>query len=148
MERATAPLEATRAIGRLEAGGPWIGFGYRAGAPRFVVELPAGRIADHPVDQDLLLALAIAYFADACDEAPSELEATQSDLSALVRHVMEGEPDAERRALLGEAMDAIDDGLAGDAVAERLEAARAAGNDSVDPVELLLRRVREVVAGR
>ena len=73
-----------------------------------------------------MLALAIAYFAEACDEAPPDLEATQSDLSALVRHLIGAEADPGRRALLGEAIDAIDDGLAGDAVAEKLEAARSA----------------------
>ena len=145
MQRA-APLEGTRAIGRLEASGPWIGFGYRAGEPRFVAG-EADRILDRAADRDLLLALAIAYFADACGDAPPELEATQSDLSALVRRLMEGEADAREQAALGEAIDAIDDGLAGDAVAERLEAARSAGADAVDPVELLLRKVREV-AGR
>ena len=37
MERVGAPLEGTRAIGRLGADGPWIGFGYRAGVPHLVV---------------------------------------------------------------------------------------------------------------
>ncbi len=147
MERAAPPLEAARAIGRLEADGPWVGFGYRGGEPRFVAEGSAG-ILDRPADRDLLLALAIAYFADACGDAPAELEATQSDLSALVRHLMEREAEERGRALLGEAIDAIDDGLAGDAVAERLEAARSHRADAVDPVELLLRKVREVAAGR
>jgi hypothetical protein len=146
MESAAAPLEATRAIGRLGPGGPWIGFGYRAGACRFVVGT-ADAVRDAPVDQDLVLALAIAYFAEAFDEAPPDLEATQSDLSALVRQVAGAEADPARRGLLGEAMDAIDDGLAGDAVAGKLQAARSPRDDGVDPVELLSTRAREIVAG-
>ena len=145
MERSPEPLEGARAIGRLEAAGPWIGFGYRAGAPRFVVEGRGGML-DGPADRELLLALAIAYFADAGGDAPSDLEATQSDLSALVRRLIDVEPDADRRALLGEAIDAIDDGLAGDAVAAKLDAARSPRGEALDPVELLVRRAQEVVA--
>jgi hypothetical protein len=146
MESAAAPLEAARAIGRLDPGGPWIGFGYRAGACRFVVGT-ADVVRDAPADQDLVLALAIAYFAEAFDEAPPDLEATQSDLSAMVRHLAGAETDPARRALLGEAMDALDDGLAGDAVAGRLQAARSPRDDAVDPVELLSTRAREIAAG-
>jgi hypothetical protein len=147
MERAAEPLESARAIGRLEIDGPWIGFGYRAGQPRFVVGVADG-MRDDAGDRDLLLALAIAYFADAGSAAPPELEATQSDLSALVRQLNDSEADPAKRALLAEAIDAIDDGLAGDAVATKLEAARAAGDDAVDAVELLSRKARQVAAGR
>ena len=147
MERAAEPLESVRAIGRLDADGPWIGFGYRAGLPRFVVGVADG-MRDAPGDRDLILALAIAHFGDLGSGALPELEATQSDLSALVRHLMDSEADAAKRPLLADAIDAIDDGLAGDAVATRLEAARAAGDDAPDPVELLSRRAREVAAGR
>lgn len=145
MQRAAAPLEAARAIGRLDAGGPWVGFGYRAGAARIVV----GRrdeIRDGPADDDLLIAIAIAHFAEAFDEAPPDLEATQSDLSALVRHLMRMEANPGRLALLAAAMDAIDDGLAGDAVAEKLEAARSPRADTVDPVELVSLRARQIAA--
>lgn len=146
MKGAPAPLERVRAIGRLAADGPWLGFGQRGGAARFVVEDGTG-LRDLPADQDVVLALAIAYFTEACDGAPPDLEATQSDLSALVRQLTPGEPDPERQALLGEAIDAIDDGLAGDAVAEKLEAARSSRAELVDPVELLSQRVREIGAG-
>lgn len=146
MQLAIAPLEAVRAIGRLEADGPWIGFGYRAGAGRLVVGAADGT-RDSAADQDLLLALAIAYFAEAVDEAPPDLEATQSDLSGLVRHLRGAEPDPGRRALLSEAIDAIDDGLAGDAVAEKLGVVRSRRADAVDPVELLLVRARQLAAG-
>jgi hypothetical protein len=143
MNRAGAPLEGTRAIGRLGADGPWIGFGYRAGVPHLVVG-GADEIHDAPADRDLLLALAIAHFAQAFDEAPPDFEATQSDLSALVRYLMGTDAETGRRALLGEAMDAIDDGLAGDAVAEKLAAARSPATASVDPVELLLVEARQL----
>jgi hypothetical protein len=143
MDRAGAPLEGTRAIGRLGADGPWIGFGYRAGVPRLVVGTPNG-MRDAPAEGDLLLALAIARFAEAFDEAPPDLEATQSDLSVLMRRLMETEADDGRRALLGEAIDAIDDGLAGDAVAERLAAARSPATASLDPVELLSLEARQL----
>ena len=143
MERATTQLTGARAVGRLVAAGPWIGFGYRGAECRLVVGASEG-LRDRAADQDLLLALAIAYFAEAVEGPPADLEATQSDLSALVRHLRDAEPDAARRALLGEAVDAIDDGLAGDAVAEKLQAARSDRGDAVDPVALLSRMVREI----
>ena len=145
MERAAAPLEAARAIGRLEADGPWLGFGYRGGGFRFVME-SSGGVRDAAADRDLILALAIAHFAGALGEPPPDLEPTQSDLSALVRHLADAEEDPGRRALLGEALDAIDDGLAGDAVAEKLEAARSHRDETVDPVELLSRKAGEIAA--
>jgi len=102
-----------------------------------------------PADADLLIALAIAHFAEVFGGAPPDLEATQADLSALVEHLVQGASDPRRRALLAEALDAIDDGLAGDAVAGLLAAATAksAANDPVDPVELLLARARELLRG-
>ncbi|MDP9468177.1 MAG: hypothetical protein M3P32_05480 [Chloroflexota bacterium] len=146
MQRPASPLEAARAIGRLEPGGAWVGFGFRGDACRYVIGTHDG-VQDAPADADLLLALAIAHFAEAFDEAPPDIEATQSDLSALVRYLIRTEPDAGRRALLTEALDAIDDGLAGDAVAGRLVAARPPGRDRVDPVELLLAAAGELSAG-
>jgi hypothetical protein len=145
MERGTAPLESARAIGRLEAGGLWIGFGFRARTGRIVVGV-GDQMRDVAADQDELLALAIAHFTGALEEAPPDLEATQSDLSGLVRYLMNAEADEIRHVLLAEAVDAIDDGLAGDAVAERLQAARSAQGDSIDPVELLARLAKEVAA--
>jgi hypothetical protein len=130
----------------LSPGGPWIGFGYRGDGTRLVVG-KGDDLRDAPADEDLALAIAIAHFAEAFDEAPPDLEATQSDLSALVRHLIRGEADTGRRALLSEALDAIDDGLAGDAVAGRLAAARPPANDGIDPVELLLDRANELATG-
>lgn len=146
MERPAAPLEGARAIGRLGPGGPWVGFGQRGEAWRCVVgDLDAVR--DAPADEELLLALAIAHFAEAFDEAPPDLEATQADLSALVRHLIQAQADGGRRALLGEALDAIDDGLAADAVAGRLAAARSPEGVRVDPVDEVLAAARELARG-
>ena len=146
MQTPAPPLEAVRAIGRLEPGGPWVGFGSRGDGWRYVLGTSVA-VRDAPADADLLLALAIAHFAEAFDEAPPDLEATQSDLSALVGHLIRTEPDAGRRALLSEALDAIDDGLAGDAVAGRLDAARSAASDRVDPVEQVLAAAEELGSG-
>jgi hypothetical protein len=140
------PLEAARAIGRLAPGGPWIGFGLRGDEWRYLLGADDG-VRDLPADADLLLALAIAHFAEAFAEAPPDIEATQSDLSALVVHLIDAQPDASRRALLSEALDAIDDGLAGDAVAARLGAARSPGSDRVDPIDQLLAAARELTEG-
>jgi hypothetical protein len=145
MQPAAAPLESARAIGRLEPDGPWIGFGFRGGALRIVLGAPDG-LRDAPAEPDVVLALAIAYFTDALAEAPPEVEATQADLSALIGDLIRRVPNPARRAQLEEALDAIDDGLAGDAVAGRLAAARSPVNAGVDPVELLLARSRELAS--
>lgn len=143
MQRPAAPLKGLRAVGRLEADGRWVGYALRGDAYRFVVG-DGPDLRDAPADTDLLLALAIAHYADAFDETPSDLEATQSDLSTLIRHLMRDEVDAQRLALLAEALDAIDDGLAGDAVASRLAAARSPRDDLEDPIEVLLARATEL----
>ena len=140
------PPDDLCAIGRLAPDGPWIGFGYRGGSCRLVLG-SAGGLQEAPADGGLLLALAIAHYAVALNEPPPDLEATPSDMSRLVRYLLEQEADAARHAHLAEALDAIDDGLAGDAVAARLAAARAPDDAPVDPVELLLDRTRELSAG-
>lgn len=92
---------------------------------------------------DLLL-VAIAYFSESMADPPSELEATHADLAALVGWLARVEPDKHLRGTLAEAVDAIDDGLAGEAVAGALaRAAREMGGvrlESEDPVELLMQR--------
>ena len=136
-------LEAARAIGRLSPGGPWIGFGLRGEEWRFAAGTDAA-VHDAPAAADLLLALAIAHFAQAFDVAPPDLEATQADLSALVSHLVETQANVRRQALLSEALDAIDDGLAGDAVAGRLAAARSPGSEMIDPADEVLAAAREL----
>jgi len=94
-------------------------------------------------DADDLLALALAYFEESLDEPPDALAATHGDIGALVRHVAEHERDAERRVLLEEAVDAVDDGLAADATIARL--GRALGGDA-DAKAHIGRRVSELPA--
>ncbi|MCA1588229.1 MAG: hypothetical protein LC744_06170 [Chloroflexi bacterium] len=94
-------------------------------------------------EADLLLAIAIAYFEDALDPPPDDLAATHADIGSLVRHLAEAEADAARRRQLREAVDAIDDGLATDAVIARLAAAMRSPTAS-EPLGRLIERVREI----
>jgi hypothetical protein len=138
-------VEGACAIGRIRDGGPWIGFQPTAGGYRFVVGTQDG-VRTREADRDLLLVLAAAYFEEAFADPPPEVEATQADLSALVRHVATLESDPARRQILNEAVDAIDDGLAGDAVANRLNAARLGRPDEqVDPADLLVELAQELL---
>jgi hypothetical protein len=138
-------MQGTCAIGRIRQDGPWIGFRPAADGYRFVVGAPGGE-RSRQADVGLLLDLAIAYFEEAFEDAPPELEATHADLSELVRHVAAQEDEVARRRLLDEAVDAIDDGLAGDAVATRLNAARAGKPDEqADPVDLLVTRAEALL---
>jgi len=131
------------AVGRLGPDGPWIGFaptlddGYA-----IVLGSTSGRTARAVADASDLLAMALVYFEDALDEPPDELAATHGDIGALVRHVAEQEIDAERRRLVAEAVDAIDDGLAVDVVIARL--ARALPLEA-DPVARLTARATRIL---
>jgi hypothetical protein len=95
-----------------------------------------------------LLAATIAYFEEALEPPPPELEATQADLAGLLSWMAATEPDAGRRRVVREALDAIDDGLAGDAVVARLsEARRGLASDAreqADTIDLLAERLREL----
>jgi hypothetical protein len=135
------------AIGRVGQGGAWVGFVDQAGSYRLAVGLP-DRVLTAEAEPDLLLALAIAYFEDALDDPPPDREATHADVGRMVRHVASHADSPERRSLLEEAVDAIDDGLAEDAVINRLAAARAGTTkEQADPVDLLLERVRVLLGG-
>lgn len=131
------------AVGRLGPDGPWVGF-----APTLDdgYALVAGGLADGPrratADRDALLALATVYFDETLDEPPDDVAATLGDIGSLVRHVAEHETDPERRRLLGEAVDAVDDGLAADVTIARL--GRALG-DGVDATALIRGRVRKLL---
>jgi hypothetical protein len=132
-------------IGRTGPDGPWVGFADEPDGYRLVV---ADHRGEHhrPADAGILLALAIAYFEEALEDAPPDREATHADLSALVRHVAERETRPELRAMLAEAVDAIDDGLPGDAVAGRLGMAWAGITDErADPVDLLVKLSEEML---
>ena len=135
------------AIGRTRPTGPWIGFAADADGYRLVVG--DGRDErSRPADAGVMLALAIAYFEEAFQDAPADREATHADLSALVRHVAEREVSPELRVALAEAVDAIDDGLPGDAVAIRLGVAWAGtADEQADPVDLLVKLSEEMLEG-
>lgn len=132
------------AVGRIGPDGPWVGF-----APTLDdgYALVVGGIADAvrraPAAGDDLVALATVYFDETLDEPPDDLAATLGDIGALVRHVAEHEHDPERRRILGEAVDAVDDGLAADVTIARL--GRALG-DGVDATARIRGRVREMQA--
>lgn len=122
------------ALGRLEPDGPWIGFVLERGAARLVIGLGDGELRSALATRDQLLAAAIAYFSDLFPDPPQELEATHGDVADLMRLLAGAADDGAQRAALIEALDAIDDGLAADAVVSRLmEARRLAAHDAPDP---------------
>jgi len=131
------------AVGRLEEGGPWIGFAPTLDDGYALTVGMAGGTRQAPAAPEDLVALAILYFEDAVIGPPEELAATLGDIGSVVRHAAERvhEPDTRRR--YDEAVDAIDDGLAADVVLSRLE--RALG-DGVVAATHLGRRVAALVA--
>ena len=134
-------------IGRSRPNGPWIGFAAEPSGYRVVAGDDRGE-RRRPADAGMLLALAIAYFEEAFENAPSDREATHADLSTLVRHVAAGEDRPELRVALAEAVDAIDDGLPGDAVANRLGVAWSlTADEQADPVDLLVKLAEEMLEG-
>lgn len=135
------------AIGRASPSGPWIGFSVDLYGYRLVAGDDRGE-RSRPADTGVLLALAIAYFEEAFEDAPSDREATHADLSALVRHVAAEENRPEMRVALAEAVDAIDDGLPGDAVVGRLSVVwSATADEQADPVDLLVKLAEEMLEG-
>ena len=132
------------AVGRLHAGGPWVGFaptlddGYA-----LVVGTDDGTVRG-PAGVDDVVALALAYFEDELGEPPEELAATHADIGALVRHAAEGATTTAAHAALMLAVDAIDDGLGADAVIERLSVASPAG---ANPGGHLMRRAAQLLEG-
>jgi hypothetical protein len=122
---------AACAVGRIGPDGPWIGFapsiddGYA-----LVVGGLTGTARRAAADADDLVALASVYFEETLDPAPEELAATLADIGSLVRHVAEHETDSERRRVIGEAVDAVDDGLAADVTIARLGRALGEGVDA------------------
>jgi hypothetical protein len=142
-----ADAPSVLAIGSLTDGG-WIGLARQADGYRLAVagagDEPAVRIA--PADVADLLALAIAYFEEALDEPAAEMAATQQDLAELVRWLRDRAPDPVASSRLQEALDAIDDGLAGDVVAGLLNAVRGpVADEQADPVDLLVARARDLL---
>ena len=137
-------VAAACAVGRLNDG-TWIGFAptMEDGYSLVVGEGESVAAVSDRAEPDDLVALAIAYFADELGEPPETLAATHGDLGALVRAVAEAEPDPARRARLAEAVDAVDDGLAADAVVGRLS--RCLEGEE-EPLARLERRAAELGA--
>ena len=133
------------AVGRLNDG-TWIGFAptMEDGYSLVVGEGESVAAVSDRAEPDDLVALAIAYFADELGEPPETLAATHGDLGALVRAVAEAESDQpDRRARLAEAVDAVDDGLAADAVVGRLSRCL---EGQEEPLARLERRAAELRA--
>jgi hypothetical protein len=136
-------LESFAVAGVGESARGWYGFGTDAsGHYRFVVAGNALHAA--PAEPELLIAVAIAYFAGGLPEPPEGHAATHADIAALVSAVADGVPQADRRRLLLDARDAIDDGLAADAVMALLGSALA-GPLAADPVAAVVARAMELL---
>ena len=131
------------AIGRIGPRGPWVGFARDAAGFHLAVAHSGEPTAISPAGG----ANRIVYFEEALDPPPPELEATQADLAELLAW-MAAETDTGRKQLVREALDAIDDGLAGDAVVARLSEARRglAGKavEQADAIDLLAQRVNHL----
>jgi hypothetical protein len=142
------------AVGIINSSGTWTGFVRDPGGFSLAFGGADGVTLTSEADgadrRTELLAAAMAYYAEAFDAPPVEFEATQADLAALVGWLAVRERDAPRRSRLEEALDAIDDGLAGDVVVARLSAASSGGepktNEQVDPLDLLVSRYRALIA--
>jgi hypothetical protein len=143
-------MERPAAVGRLTAEGSWVGFLADGGGFHLATSRPGGRVAisnsEGPKRLSELVAVAILYFEEALEPPPPELEATQADLAELMRW-MANQTDGSVRTLMREALDAIDDGLAGDSVVARLSEARAGFGlntaEQADAIDLLETRMRD-----
>jgi len=152
---ASDPASAV-AIGLVTPVGAWAGFVRDSGGDGFRLAFSGTdggatpSAAEGSARRAELMALAVAYYEEALDAPPPELEATQADLAELVRWLAAQEPDPPRHALFQEAIDAIDDGLAGDVVVARLNrVARVTCGESAgqaDPIDLLVSRYEALVA--
>ena len=137
------------AVGRLAAGGAWVGFAPTEDGYRLVfceADDPDPYLVADTRRADLLNA-ALAYFGDGAEPAPDEVQATHGDVAELVRWLAETADDVTAAVLLA-AVDAIDDGLPADAVMIRLEAAAAMNpgtrSEQADPIDLLAERYRKL----
>jgi len=137
MPRAVEPV---RAIGRLAPRGPLVGFQPAQDGYQLAFGLADGSWFSDPTTERLgrragLVAAAIAFYLGSAVDPPGELEATQADMAQLV-----GSLSGDTR----DALDAIDDGLPGDAVALLLQRLLPAGADAI---EILRDRYARISAG-
>lgn len=148
--------ESVSAFGRLWPGGPWVGTRRRASGWELVFAddegLRAWPVADRANGRVLLIAAAAAHFADVLSDPPVLLEATQADLAGLVGWLAGTETEAGVAERARDAVDAIDDGLASDAVVNLLNAYADSllpeTKEQADPVDLLLDAYRALTASR
>lgn len=142
------------AVGLLTPDGAWAGFGRDEAGFHLAFGTadadPRRSSAEGSARDAELLAVAVAYYEEALDAPPPEIEATQADLADLVRWLAARAEDPQRRSLLDQAVDAIDDGLAGDVIVARLSQAASGGpgepNEQADPLDLLVSRYRALAA--
>lgn len=134
---------AACAVARIGPDGPWVGFAPSVddGYALVVGGTDAGPRRNSASSDDLL-ALATIYFDESLDAPPDELAAMLGDIGSLVRHVAEHEADPDRRQLLAEAVDAVDDGLAVDVTIARLGLALG---DGLDAAARIRDRVNELL---
>jgi hypothetical protein len=138
---------AAVAVGRLSPSGPWVGFA-ETDAGYELVFGDGERVRGAPQAETRrrdLLSVALLYFGDAAEPGPEELVATHGDVGDLVRWLASAAPGERERRKLQAAVDAIDDGLAADAVMLRLEEAAASmtmltETEQADPLDLLAER--------
>lgn len=147
MSRAAEPV---RVIGRLPDG-PLVGIEPAGDGYRLVFGLPDGTWLADPTTDPLerragLIAGAIAFFLASLDEPPADLEATQADLARVVETLGSSLLTVEERAMAGQALDAVDDGLPADAVALRLLPLLPPAQ--ADPVEILRARYARATTAR
>jgi len=128
------------AVGAL-GGSTWVGFtrtgeGYRLACAGADGGLTVSRRSG-AARCDELLTVVQAYFEEALDPPPPDLEATQEDLAGLLGWLASEQADPARRRLLDEAIDAVDDGLAADVVVERLARVRDLSGTRDEQADLL-----------
>ena len=128
--------------------GEWVGFAPTDEGFRLVVGVGDREVADEgprtPM-RSALVALAIAYFEEALDEPlPEAAEATHQDMAEMVGWLADSATDLEEREAAQEALDAVEDGLAGDAVSlvliallKSTEKRTPAPRASADPIRFL-----------
>ncbi len=136
------------AIGRLAAGGAWVGLARVAEAYRLIFGTDGSAEISAPASRAELLAVAIGYFEESVDDAPPDLEATHHDIAELLRWLHESAEPADGGLLL-DVVEGIDDGVAGDVMVQRLSRAYDAcrdANEQVAPLDLLAERYRALSA--
>jgi hypothetical protein len=130
------------AVGRLGPNGPLLGFAPTLDDAYALVVTEGSRSGRSTATASDLVALALVYFEESLDEPPDELAATHGDIGAIVRHAADHAGAGPTRTAYGDAVDAIDDGLAADVVIDRLATAFGVGDD---PVGHLRRRATELL---